>query len=351
MHNEPLVSVLTPVYNGELYLSECIESVLAQTYQNFEYVILNNNSTDGTLQIAKHYAGLDKRISVHSNDELLDVISNHNRAFRLASSCSRYCKIVSADDWLFPECLTRLVTLAEKNPSVGIVGSYQVSGGGAGWRDWSVRWTEIPIYKTPFSASGCAGSVVSGREVCRSQLLEGLYVFGTPTSILYRADLVRKQERFYPNSRTEADTSACYKTLQESDFGFVHQVLSYERDMHVHITTQVRALEGYTPSNLLDLRDYGASFLSKEEYERRFCTMMDDYYRLLASSALKFRSREFWSFHERRLNELGQPLSYPKLGKAISGKLFNKVFKLKGNARKAMNKITKISAASVSGDV
>ena len=86
LREEPLVSVLTPVYNGEAYLTECIESVLSQTYQNFEYLIVNNNSTDGTLQIAQHYASLDKRIRIHSNDELLDVISNHNRAFNLANS-------------------------------------------------------------------------------------------------------------------------------------------------------------------------------------------------------------------------------------------------------------------------
>ena len=50
---EPLVSVVTPVYNGEKYLEECIESVLNQTYKNWEYIILNNCSTDRTLEIAE----------------------------------------------------------------------------------------------------------------------------------------------------------------------------------------------------------------------------------------------------------------------------------------------------------
>src|ERR1700722_14853304 len=99
---EPLVSVLTPVYNGDAYLAECIESVLAQTYSNWEYVIVNNHSTDGTLAIAERYAAQDRRIRVYSNETLLDIIANHNRAFRLASAEARYCKIVSADDWIFP---------------------------------------------------------------------------------------------------------------------------------------------------------------------------------------------------------------------------------------------------------
>jgi hypothetical protein len=48
MHEDPLVTVLTPVYNGEAYLAECIESVLAQTYSNWHYIIVNNNSADKT---------------------------------------------------------------------------------------------------------------------------------------------------------------------------------------------------------------------------------------------------------------------------------------------------------------
>jgi len=54
-HEPPLVSIVTPVYNGEPYLAECIESVLAQTYPNWEYIIQNNCSTDRTLEIASEY--------------------------------------------------------------------------------------------------------------------------------------------------------------------------------------------------------------------------------------------------------------------------------------------------------
>ena len=61
---QPLVSVVTPVYNEEKNLAECIESVLAQTYPNWEYVIVNNCSTDRSLQIAESYAAQDKRIRV-----------------------------------------------------------------------------------------------------------------------------------------------------------------------------------------------------------------------------------------------------------------------------------------------
>src|ERR1700691_1872310 len=94
---QPLVSVLTPVYNGEPYLAECIESILAQTYSAWEYIIVDNCSTDGTSEIAARYAKQDRRICVHRNDTLLPIIANHNRAFRLISPNSKYCKVVSGD--------------------------------------------------------------------------------------------------------------------------------------------------------------------------------------------------------------------------------------------------------------
>src|SRR5260370_19743157 len=139
---QPHVSIVTPVYNGALYIRECIESVLAQTYLNWEYSIVNNCSTDGTLQIIEEYVTKDNRIRVHNNDKLLDIIANHNRAFRLISPDSKYCKDVSADDWLYPECLERMVRVAEDHPSVGIVGSYQLSGGGAQARDCAAKWEQ-----------------------------------------------------------------------------------------------------------------------------------------------------------------------------------------------------------------
>ena len=71
----PRVSVGLPVYNGAKYLAECIESVLNQTYTNYEYLIVNNCSTDKTLEIAEEYASKNKHIQVHSNDKLLEMLT------------------------------------------------------------------------------------------------------------------------------------------------------------------------------------------------------------------------------------------------------------------------------------
>lgn len=311
---EPLVSVVTPVYNGALYLRECIESVLAQTYSNFEYIIVNNCSTDGTLEIAQEYAQKDKRVCVYSNDTLLPIIANHNRAFGLISPQSKYCKVVSGDDVIFPECLAKMVSLAEQNPSVGLVASYQVSGSSnKNWEKWRIRWDEVP-YPNP---------VVPGRELTRRQLLTGLYVFGTPTSLMYRADLVRKRKEFYPNSTAEADTSACYQCLQESNFGFVHQVLSYERIHGKQMSEESRTLNAYEPSRLSDLLTYGPSCLTADEIEERRKEIVKTYYSFLATASLRGADGTFWKYHKKRFSDVGQPYSRLRFGTALAAKLLD----------------------------
>jgi len=300
--SKPLVSVVTPVYNGAAFLSDCIESVLRQTYSNWEYTIVDNCSTDGTRGIAQAYAKRDNRIRVCMNDVLLDIIANHNKAFRLISPDSKYCKQVSADDWLFPECLERMVELGEANPSVGIIGSFQLC-------DNRVAWLGFDYPKQVFS----------GSEVCRRIFLGGdrTFGFGSPTSLMYRADLVRISEEFFPNPSPHADTSACFKHLQNSSFGFVYQVLSYERSHTATETSRSRDLNRYSSAYLHDLILYGPSYLDKQEQAQQLKKNVQGYHRFLALNYfVGFRDKEFWNYHEKRLEELGYPFNLIALLKA-----------------------------------
>ena len=326
--SQPLVSVLTPVYNGAPYLKECIESVLAQTYSNWDYTIVNNCSTDETLDIAESYARGDNRIRVCNNDVFLDVIGNHNKAFRLISQESKYCKVVSADDWLFPECLAQMVQLAEAHPSAGFVGSYQLSGGNTDWRTWDVIWTELPY----------PSALISGREVCRMQLLGGPYVFGSPTSLLYRSDLVRQDDNFYPNSTAEADTSACYKHLQHSDFGFVHQVLSYMRVHEQTMTAISRSRNAYESAHLSDLVEYGPNCLTRDELNKRLKEVLAGYYQFLGVSVFHRRDAAFWAYHKRRLAECHQRFSYMRLAMAVMVKGADLLLNPKQTVEKALKR-------------
>src|SRR5262245_55814999 len=109
----PLVSVITPVHNGAEYLAECIASVLRQTYTHWELLVVDNKSTDATTEVAEEAAQGDPRVQVRREEEFLGVYGSHNRALRAMSPAARYVKFVHADDWLFPECLERMVAVAE----------------------------------------------------------------------------------------------------------------------------------------------------------------------------------------------------------------------------------------------
>jgi glycosyltransferase involved in cell wall biosynthesis len=303
--SHPAVSIVTPVYNGAQYLVECIESVLAQTYQNWDYTIVNNCSTDGTLEIAQCYAAKDRRIRVHNPPKFLPALVNHNYALRQISAASKYCKVVFGDDWLFPECLERMVTLAEANPSVGIVGAYGLQGS-------TVMWTGLPYPST----------VISGREACRQRLLNGPYVFGTATSHMYPAAIVRSREPFYNEANVHCDSEVCFQILQSWDFGFIHQVLSYTRapepDSLTGIANQLHTLEAMT---LYELITYGPVFLTPEDLQACLKAKFDEYYGLLAHSVLE--GGESWDFHQKKLNEFGLKLDKGRLGKAVVLKAMN----------------------------
>lgn len=295
--HEPLVSIVTPVYNGEEYLRECIGSVLAQTYNNWEYIIVNNCSTDRTLEIAHEYVARDPRIRVHDNETFVRVIANHNIAFRLISPESKYCKVLGADDWLFPECLEKLVGLAEEHPSVAIVQAYRLQG------------TKVAGDGLPYPST-----VVPGRDACRIWLLPGRpSIFGYASYLLYRSDIVRSRHSFWNESNIHADTEACLEFLENHDYGFVHQVLSFQRLRQDSMTSYAESNVTYLPAWLSNLVTYGPKYLSEQEFERTIRDLIGQYYGSLGAYVFRRPGRDFWSLHRSKLASLGYPLSTGRL--------------------------------------
>ena len=303
---QPLVSVVTPMYNEAEHLAECIESVLGQTYQNWEYVIVDNCSTDGSVDLARRYAARDHRIRVSNNTQFLKAVANHNAALRQISPASKYCKVVFADDWIFPECLERMVAVGEAHPAVGVLGAYGLEGP-------EVVWTGLPYPST----------VVSGYDICRRLFLDGLYVFGTATSLLYRADLVRSRECFYNEANIHADMETCIALLKTCDFGFVHQVLTFTRVRAESRISMSRNMNTLAASNLHHLTAYAREFLSQEEFDGCLKRSLADYYRYLAAGLLRGRARSFWEYHRSALQDAGIGFSRARLGRAVLATLFN----------------------------
>ncbi len=116
----PKVTVLMPAYNAEKYIGTAIESILNQTYKDFEFIIVNDSSTDNTLKIIEDYAKKDKRIKIISNKENQKIARTLNTG--LMEAKGEYIVRMDADDWSYPDRIEKQVNFMMKNPSVVLSG-------------------------------------------------------------------------------------------------------------------------------------------------------------------------------------------------------------------------------------
>ena len=112
---QPLVSIILPVYNGERFLKASIDSVIAQTFCNWELLILDDSSTDSSPEIAKEYARKDPRIVYFHNDKNLKLPNNLNKGFSLAKG--EFLTWTSDDNMYRPPALEKMVTALQENPT------------------------------------------------------------------------------------------------------------------------------------------------------------------------------------------------------------------------------------------
>ena len=116
---EKLVSIVLPVYNGEKYLRESIDSVLNQTYKNWELLIVDDCSKDSTPQIAAEYVQLDSRILYYRNENNLKLPRNLNKGFRLAKG--DYLTWTSDDNLFRPTAIARMLEALQNTPNAHFV--------------------------------------------------------------------------------------------------------------------------------------------------------------------------------------------------------------------------------------
>ena len=302
----PTVSVVTPFYNTGEFLEECIQSVLAQTFEEFEYILVDNHSTDDGREIAASYAKKDERIRLMSPPEFLSQSANFNFALAQVSETSSYCKMVLADDWLYPQCLTEMVPLAEDNPSVGIVSSYTVI-------DKAVWGGGLPVDRE------CSRD---GRSLGRTSS-RGSSPMGTNRLSCTARDIVRREApTFFSEPTVFFDTDAALRILTSHDFGFVHQVLSYLR---IHPSSLTSRTQDYTPiaaDSMIALRRHGSSFLDDAELRQRLRPTENWFYEGVGRQRLRelFSTRDdaYWEYQRRCLDAAGMALEPVRVWKGAA---------------------------------
>jgi glycosyltransferase involved in cell wall biosynthesis len=334
---DKLVSVLTPVYNGALYLEECIQSVLRQTYNNFEFIIVDNCSSDDSFDIASEAADGDKRISVIRSHDHVGPIQNWNRSLGYVSDQAEYVKFVHADDWLFATCIERMVALAEENDRVALVSAYRLE-------EDRVSLDRLP-HQIP-SEPGSDWFTMNGRAIARSILMEGTSVLGSPTAVLLRTRLMGNLDRYFSTEYLHADKEAALRMFQDSDFGFIRQVLTYTRRHNESVTSLTNTIDTRRQENLLFLRKYGHIYLSDDEYERAWSRELAGYYRFLARNFATGKGRQFWESHEQNLDKAGSPLDRSRLYRAVARRWLNPA-----SAFREMRQQSSQAAGSANGQV
>lgn len=302
--NDPLVSVVTPFYNTASYLADCIESVLAADYPNFEYILSDNCSEDGSSEIAQTYAQRDRRIRLVRQPRLLPQVVHYNTALSAISGDSVYCKMVQADDRIFPPCLREMVNVFEQSKAVGLVSSYDLKGN-------VLRGSRFPWQST----------ILPGKEMGRLFLRMGVYVFGSPSTVMYRSSLVHDQKEFFREGLLHEDTEKCMEILRTWDFGFVRQVLSFSRDDNASISTSVRDFRPQALDRYIMVKRFASEFLDPDEARTLVETTKRDYYSVLAEEALRPRGSRFWKYNRGGLKTILEQLDGLLLGVMVARKV------------------------------
>jgi glycosyltransferase involved in cell wall biosynthesis len=176
----PAVSVLMTAYNRQAFVGSAIESVLAQRFSDFELVIVDDCSTDQTLEIAQRYAAMDSRIRVFRNERNLGDFANRNRAATYVRG--RFLKYHDSDDVMYPHCLEIMVGLLDAEPCAGF--------GLSAHRAWSGG--PVPMLSTP------------RQSYQREFMGAGIFQVG-PACALFRTDTFRELGG-WPEEGVHSDT-------------------------------------------------------------------------------------------------------------------------------------------------
>jgi len=221
--NAPVLSVLTTVFNREKYIAACIESVISSTFSDWEMIIVDDGSTDNSVEIAKRFETEDKRIKVYVNEKNLGDYPNRNKAASYA--VGKYLKYLDADDIIYPHGLQVMVDAMEQFPEAGLGTQYNV-------REY--------IKPYPF--------LVNSEEAFQKYFFGNSYFQSGPTGTIIRRDVFEKLGGF-SGKRYIGDTEMWIKISLSNPIVIFQPALIWWRNHEDQEFRSGQSIEGYIKYN------------------------------------------------------------------------------------------------------
>lgn len=218
----PKVSVLVPTYNCGPFLDEAIQSVLAQTYSDFELVIVDNCSTDNTEEVVSRYRS-DARVRYHKNATNLGLVGNWNKCLEYVTG--QYIKYLCADDKFHVQALEKMVGVMEAHPTVSLVVA-----------DKEFFGSMTKTIKMPFQ------HLVDGKEVIY-QTLRTFDFMGDPTVVMFRSSNLHVGG--FRDKLWVVDWETWIRQLLVGDAYFIPETLTYIRK-HANQVTNTVVVNNFT---------------------------------------------------------------------------------------------------------
>ncbi|MCQ2516090.1 MAG: glycosyltransferase [Saccharofermentans sp.] len=217
----PVVSICLPIYNGARFLKIAIESVLNQTYSNFELIICDDCSSDNSPEIVEKYN--DSRIKFYKNEKNLGLVGNWNNSFSYATG--KYIKLMMQDDYLYPNAIAKQVELLELYPQASLcIGNTSVINENG----------DVVCNRNRFNKDG----VIDGRMFAK-KALRGRNLFCEPPNVMFRKETVNRVGEF-DNSFTYApDWDFCISISSIGDVAYTNDKVMDFRISDISETNRV----------------------------------------------------------------------------------------------------------------
>jgi glycosyltransferase involved in cell wall biosynthesis len=217
------ITIAIPCYNAEKYIDQTIQSVLNQSYKNFIFLIIDNNSKDKTVKIIKKFK--DRRIKIIRNKKNIGMFQNMNKCIKLTKT--PYLKILASDDLISPNCLEENIKILEKYPSVNLVYNSSIVINEKGKYIFTRKYFN-------------KDKKINGGVLINLILKSGRNPIGEPSCVTFRTKIVKKKRLYFNTDfKYVSDLDFWIKILKNGDAYYINKVLNFFRLHKTSATTSL----------------------------------------------------------------------------------------------------------------